>query len=103
MSKQHRPGFVNHPDYLNEWMRCADMATAASPQVPAPPAHLLHQHGLGAPACGACWDTGLCAECLGRYPQYCPVDCGDGMCGCAAGEARRAAYAESLRAAGLAA
>lgn len=30
--------------------------------------------------CKVCWDYGLCAECLGRYPDQCPVDCGDGRC-----------------------
>ena len=101
MTKQHEPLFVNHPDYIREWMRVAQLATAGRPAVPPPPAHLLHQHGLHEPACGACWDTGLCSECLGFYPQYCPGDCGDGMCDCAAGQARRAAYAESVQMAGL--
>lgn len=30
--------------------------------------------------CTTCWDHGLCAECLGEYPDRCPADCGDGRC-----------------------
>jgi hypothetical protein len=30
--------------------------------------------------CAACWDHGRCAECLGEYPQLCPMDCEDGRC-----------------------
>jgi len=30
--------------------------------------------------CRVCWDTRRCAECLGRYPDRCPEDCGDGTC-----------------------
>lgn len=31
-------------------------------------------------ACGLCWDWDLCAECLGEYPDLCPMDCKDGTC-----------------------
>ncbi len=31
-------------------------------------------------ACKTCWDHGLCAECLGEYPDRCPADCEDGRC-----------------------
>lgn len=31
-------------------------------------------------ACTTCWDHGLCAECLGEYPDHCPNGCGDGRC-----------------------
>lgn len=30
--------------------------------------------------CTTCWDHGVCAECLGEYPEMCPMDCGDGRC-----------------------
>lgn len=37
-------------------------------------------------SCRMCWDTGLCAECQGRYPNGCP-SCqtegpGGGRCSC---------------------
>lgn len=35
--------------------------------------------------CKTCWDTWLCAECLGEYPGQCPVCSGydtPGQCGC---------------------
>ena len=76
-------------------MISADAFTAAEPVIAPPPAHLVRLHGQ--PGCATCWDTGLCAECLGRYPQYCPADCVDGTCSCAAGQARRSAYDESVR------
>lgn len=35
--------------------------------------------------CKTCWDTKVCAECLGDYPKQCPI-CSDtsheGKCGC---------------------
>lgn len=84
-----RPPFVNDLDYIHAWMIAADGYTAARSVIAAPPAHLVQR--FGQPACSTCWDTGLCYECLGRYPQYCPIDCGDGTCSsCAAGRARRA-------------
>jgi hypothetical protein len=76
-------------------MISADLFTAASPVIPAPPLHLVAR--FGRPHCSTCWDTGLCAECLGRYPQYCPADCVDGTCSCAAGWARRAVQMEHAR------
>lgn len=30
--------------------------------------------------CKTCWDTDLCAECLGEYPEVCPDNCKDGTC-----------------------
>lgn len=94
MNKRH-PKFINNLEYIHAWMIAADACTAARPRIDSPPAHLVRLHGR--PACATCWDTGLCAECLGRYPQYCPADCVDGTCGCEAGQARRAAYDESVR------
>lgn len=97
--KRQRPAFVNHPEYIHAWMIAADAFTAARPVIDSPPAHLVERHGR--PRCATCWDTGICAECLGRYPQYCPGDCDDGTCSCAAGAARREAYQASLRQFGL--
>lgn len=98
--KHKRPAYLNDLPYVSAWMTAAAAATAARPWVEPPPADLLHRYGR--PQCPTCWDTGLCAECLGRYPQYCPADCADGTCACAAGQARRAAYRHSLQESGLA-
>jgi hypothetical protein len=95
MSKRTHPKFINNLEYIHAWMISADLFTAASPVIPPPPDHLVRE--FGQPRCATCWDTGLCAECLGCYPQYCPADCGDGTCSCTAGEARRAAYDEGVR------
>lgn len=88
---KNQRGFVNNLDYIHSWMLAADMFTAGSPVVPPPPDHLVR--AFGRPACASCWDTGLCPECYGQFPQYCEAQCGDGTCSCAAGAARRAAYA----------
>jgi hypothetical protein len=96
--KRAHPAFINDLDYIHAWMMSADAFTAARPIIDPPPAYLVRLHGR--PHCATCWDTGLCAECLGRYPQYCPADCVDGTCSCAAGQARRAAYNERLRSGG---
>lgn len=94
-----RQRFVNDPTYVRAWMIAADAFTAARPWIDPPPRHLVRQ--FGRPKCRACWDTGLCAECCGRYPQYCPAECGDGTCSCAAGQARREVYQEHALAQGL--
>lgn len=90
MSKQKR--FINHIEYIQAWMTAADQFTAINPVIPPPPDYLIRD--FGRPACASCWDTGLCPECYGRYPQYCAADCGDGTCSCAAGRARRAVQME---------
>lgn len=86
-----RSAFVNHLEYIRQWKVSADLFTAASPVVPPPADYLVRQ--FGRPVCATCWDTGICPECYGEYPQYCAAECGDGTCSCAAGVARRAAYA----------
>lgn len=91
--KQKLPSFRNHPEWIAAWMIAAEKFSARFPTIEPPAAHLVRRHG-GLPACASCWDTGLCVECLGRYPQYCPSECGDG-------QARRAAYQESLKEFGL--
>lgn len=95
MPKHPRPPFINDLTYLHAWMIEADRFTANRPWIDPPPRHLIKQHGR--PKCPYCWDTGLCPECLGHYPQYCPADCTDGTCTCPAGQARRAAYQQSIR------
>lgn len=99
--KKKLAAFRNHPEWLAAWLIAAEKPSARYPAVEPPAAHLVNKHGGLRPVCPACWDTGLCVECLGRYPQYCPADCGDGTCTCAAGQARRAAYEESLKEFGL--
>lgn len=99
--KQKLPLFRNHPEWIAAWMIAAEKFSARFPTIESPAAHLVRRHGGGLPACASCWDTGLCVECLGRYPQYCPSECGDGTCTCDAGQARRAAYQESLKEFGL--
>lgn len=96
MSKHHKTqGFVNNIAYIHAWMLAADLFTANSPVVPPPADYLVREYGR--PACASCWDTGLCPECYGRFPQYCEAQCGDGTCSCAAGVARRAAYEAASR------
>lgn len=99
MSKHPRPPFINHIDYIRAWRVAAEHATAADPAVPPPPDYLTAH--FGPPHCPACWDTGLCPECYGLYPQYCPADCPQGTCDCPAGQARLAAYLASFAAHGL--
>lgn len=91
--------YINDWSYIQLWTTTVNQCTAANPDVPPPPAHLIRRHGR--PRCPICWDTGLCAECTGQYPQYCPAQCDDGTCPCAAGRARRAAYRASLKEFGL--
>ncbi len=96
---RHRQPFINDYHYIQTWTIAANRATAANPTVDPPPPNLIHAYGR--PACPACWDTGLCPECNGRYPQYCPSRCTDGTCTCTAGRNRRAAYKKSLKDYGL--
>lgn len=98
MSKNRLP-FINDITYITAWIIATGDFTAARPWIDPPPPHLIHAHGR--PTCASCWDTGLCPECNGRYPQYCPADCTDGTCTCRAGRNRRAAYRKSLQDAGL--
>lgn len=92
---KHHPPFINDLAYIHAWMLAADRFTAINPVIEPPEPHLVERHGT--PRCATCWDTGLCAECYGRYPQYCAAQCGDGICTCAAGQARRAVYQASLQ------
>lgn len=77
-------GYISDPNYIRAWELAAAEARAF---MPLPGRNLIRHFGM--PSCRHCWDTGLCAECLGRYPQYCPDNCGDGYCSCPAGRARR--------------
>lgn len=98
-----QPPYRNDPAYLAAWIAAVENVTARNPYMAPPPPELAAAHG-GPPSCEWCWDTGLCGECLGLYPQYCPSGCANrqGMCNCPAGRARRAAYELSLKDAGLA-
>lgn len=88
MSKQPLPTFINDADYLTAWRAAVARAFCVSLSIEPPTAGLIHAHGR--PACEECWDTGLCPECLGQYPQYCPNGCAGGTCSCVAGQARHA-------------
>jgi len=59
--------------YIEEWRVVADRFS------------VINQNELSDLApdgvkCKACWDTDICAECLGEYPHQCPNECGDGTC-----------------------
>lgn len=64
--------------WVAAWMAAADSFTDATPFIPPPP-------GDERVNCPACWDTGLCAECLGRASHLCPAGCDGGTCRCATG------------------
>lgn len=98
--KHTKLAYRNDTAWREAWAAAAEKVTVLNPRVAAPPAKLAAAHG-GSPKCEWCWDTGLCAECLGRYPEWCPGNCNDGTCKCAAGRARREAYQASLIEAGL--
>lgn len=62
------------PEYIAAWKEEADRFTAQRPYI-LPPQDIPVN-------CGWCWDTGICAECLGEYPSICPANCIDGTCHC---------------------
>lgn len=98
--KNNTPPFRADYTYINEWRRHIQDYMGPIGRFPAPPKHLADRNG-GPPRCPRCWDTGFCPECLGQYPQYCPANCDEGTCDCAAGRARREAYKKSFRDYGL--
>jgi len=94
---KHRQLFRSEYPYIEAWKT----HITTYPATPAPPAAVIARFGGRRPKCNQCWDTGLCPECLGIHPQYCPApECG-GYCTCNAGRARRAAYEKSLSDYGL--
>lgn len=94
------PAYRNDPAWIAAWEQATVEVSARNPHMPTPPDDLADAHG-GPPKCEWCWDTGFCGKCCGRYPEWCPNNCVDGTCRCAAGRARRTAYEESLKGAGL--
>ncbi len=67
---------IEGPDaYQGHWFHVADAFSVANPVRPrdVPPPDV---------ACPDCWDTHLCAECLGEYGDSCPSNCGNGKCHC---------------------
>lgn len=79
--------YVSDPNYVKAWQYAIRDYLGPLNGNPLPGRHLLRQFGM--PNCKKCWDTGFCNECLGLTPQWCPGQCNDGYCGCAAGRARR--------------
>lgn len=84
--------------YINDraWVRAWKDYISRYPGGRGPSVTVCNQHRQRRPSCFACWDTGLCPECMGEHPQYCPApECG-GYCSCSAGTAHRKAYEQSL-------
>lgn len=61
--------------HANRWMAAADKTNAENP-------NYVHEQAPPGIKCSTCWDTGLCAECFGEYPDSCPAICRDGRCNC---------------------
>ncbi len=69
------PAKAVNEKYLEEWFKVADAFCVANPIRP-------QEVAPKDVVCCYCWDTGLCAECLGRYGPMCPAECKDGTCHC---------------------
>jgi hypothetical protein len=65
-----------YPASMQPWLTAADAWTPDNDTLNPKP---------GGVKCAQCWDTGVCAECLGQYPHQCPGLCGDGRCHCQTG------------------
>jgi hypothetical protein len=65
----------NRPPTINDWLLLADAWCLTSD-------YTLQDIAPAGVVCKTCWDTRLCAECLGEYPNQCPVCDGTGWCHC---------------------
>jgi len=72
---EFQPPVINDK-YLNLWTKTAD---GWGPYNGKPHPRDIAPDDVN---CKLCWDTGLCAECLGEYGPNCPGLCGDGRCSC---------------------
>ena len=93
-----KPPYISDTRWVAEWKAFI----TRFPGLPAPTDRILKRHQQPQPRCIYCWDTGLCPDCLGEHPQYCPSPECQGYCACPAGQAHKAAYDKSLKDFGLA-